>query len=102
MARRIGSLIQNNRELVVLGLLLESSLLIFVTVTGVRRGSYLLEVFFWLPFAIYLLTIWRVSKAEETAAAPRQIAAVVLFFPFFFLATGVFFPPPLSHDIYKK
>ena len=101
MARRIGSLIQNNRELVVLGLLLESSLLIFVTVTGVRRGSYLLEVFFWLPFAIYLLTIWRVSKAEETAAAPRQIAAIVLFFAFLFHATVLFSPSPLSNDIYR-
>jgi len=100
MVRGIGDLTRNNRGLIVLGILLQSSLLTLLTVTGLKRGSYLLEIFFWLPFTIYLLTIWWVSKMEE-ATALRQISAVILFFACIFHGTFLFSSSPLSNDIYR-
>lgn len=100
MVRRIGDLARNNRELVVLGMLLEFSLLTLLTVTGLKRGSYLLEILFWLPFTIYLVTIWWIARREE-ATASRQIAAVILFFALIFHATLLFSSSPLSDDIYR-
>jgi len=100
MVRRIGDLARNNRELVVLGMLLEFSLLTLLTVTGLKRGSYLLEIFFWLPFTVYLLTIGWISKRGEVTA-PRPIAAVILFFALIFHATLLFSSSPLSNDIYR-
>ena len=104
MVRRLGDLARNNRELVVFGILLESSLLIFLTVTGLERGSYLLEIFFWLPFTVYLLTIWRIPKRiskTEKAIAFGQISAVILLFAIIFHATLLFSSSPLSNDIYR-
>lgn len=98
--RRIGDLARNNGELVIFGILLESSLLTLLTVTGLKRGSYLLEIFFWLPFTVYLLTIWWISKMEE-ATALRQTPAVILSFALIFHATLLFSSSPLSNDIYR-
>jgi hypothetical protein len=56
-----------NKNLLALGVLLESAVLALLVVTGLNRGSYLLEIFFWLPFAIYLFTIWRVSRTDAHA-----------------------------------
>ena len=104
MLRGIGDAARNNRELVVFGILLESSLLIFLTVTGLERGSYLLEVFFWLPFTVYLLTIWRIPKRiSETGKVItfEQISVVILLFAIIFHATLLFSSSPLSNDIYS-
>jgi len=107
MVRRIGDLSRNNGELIVFGILLESSLLIFLTVTGLERGSYLLEVFFWLPFAVYLFTIWKISKKAskiEEATAPTQvsqISVIILLFAIIFHATLLFSTSSLSNDIYR-
>lgn len=105
--RRIGDLARNNGELVVFGILLESSLIIFLTVTGLERGSYLLEIFFWLPFTVYLLIIWMISKKaskiEEATARKQisQISLVILLFAIIFHATLLCSPSPLSNDIYS-
>ena len=107
MVRRIGDLTRNNGELIVFGILLESSLLIFLTVTGLERGSYLLEILFWLPFAVYLFTIWKISKKAskiEEATAPKQISqisVIILLFAIIFHATLLFSTSPLSNDIYS-
>lgn len=100
MVRRIGGFARNNGELVVLGILLEFSLLALLMVTGLNRRSYLLEILFWLPFTIYLLTIWWISKVEEDTE-PRQVSAVILFFALIFHATLLFSLSPLSDDIYR-
>jgi len=100
MVRGIGDLTRNNRGLIVLGILLESSLLTLLTVTGLERGSYLLEIFFCLPFTVYLLTIWWVLKTKESTTL-RQISAVILLFALIFHATLLFSSSPLSNDIYR-
>jgi hypothetical protein len=90
----------NNKELVALGCLLEFGLAVFVAASGVDRASWLLEVFFWLPFLVYLFTIWRSCRKEATAA-PKRSGAVILFFALLFQATLLFSPSPLSNDIYR-
>jgi len=103
MLRRVRELVGNNRELILFGILLEASLIIFLTVTGVDRGSYLLEIFFWLPFTVYILAIWRIPKrisATEKAISFGQISAIILMFAIIFHATLLFSQPPLSNDIY--
>ena len=47
-----------NKALIAPGLLLEAGLLLLLLTSGIYRGSYLLEIFFWLPFAVYLLALW--------------------------------------------
>jgi len=104
MMRRIGDQSRNSGELIVFGILLESSLLIFLIVTGLERGSYLLEIFFWLPFAVYLFTIWKISKKAskiEEATALKQISVIILLFAIIFHATLLFSTSPLSNDIYS-
>ena len=91
---------RNNKELVALGCLLEFGLVILLAATGVDRGSYLLEILFWLPFLIYLLTIWRIGRTDG-AATPGQTGAVILVFALLFHATLLFSSSPLSNDIYR-
>jgi hypothetical protein len=91
---------RNIKELVALGCLLEFGLVIFLAATGIDRGSYLLQVFFWLPFLIYLFTIWRISRTEDTVET-RRTGAVILFFALLFQATLLMSSSPLSNDIYR-
>jgi alpha-1,6-mannosyltransferase len=88
-----------NEMLIVLGVLLESALLILLKVTGLNRGSSLLEIFFWLPFTIYLLTIWWISKRKEKFSG--KIPAIIIFFALLFQVTLLPSPLPLSNDIYR-
>ncbi len=93
-------LAKQSKALIGLGFLLEAGLLLLLLVTGVYRGSYLLEIFFWLPFAIYLLTIWWISKTDKPASL-KQTSALVLLFALVFQVTLLFSPNPLSDDIYR-
>jgi hypothetical protein len=97
--RMIGNA-RHNKELVALGCLLEFGLVILLAATGIDRASYPLEVFFWLPFLVYLFAIWRISRTDGTAA-PRQTGAIILFFALLFHATLLLSSSPLSNDIYR-
>ena len=89
-----------SKALIGLGFLLEAGLLLLLLVTGIYRGSYLLEVFFWLPFAAYLLALWWISKTGKPASI-RATSALVLLFALVFQVTLLFSPSPLSDDIYR-
>ncbi len=93
-------LARQNKALIALGLLLEAGLLLLLLTSEIYRGSYLLEIFFWLPFAIYLLTIWWISKTDKPASL-KQTSALVLLFALVFQVTLLFSPNPLSDDIYR-
>ncbi|MBU2009647.1 MAG: DUF2029 domain-containing protein [Chloroflexi bacterium] len=93
-------LARQNKALIALGLLLEAGLLLLLLTSGIYRGSYLLEIFFWLPFAIYLLTIWWISRTDKPASL-KQTSVLVLLFALVFQVTLLFSPNPLSDDIYR-
>ncbi len=99
-AARVAALIRDYRDTLAFGLLLEAGLVVLLAITGLYRGSPLLEIFFWLPFAIYVLAIGRVGRAE-TIAAPGQTGAVILGFALLFHVTLLFSSAPLSNDIYR-
>jgi alpha-1,6-mannosyltransferase len=93
---------RGNKDLVVLGCLMEFGLVVLLAATGLDRGSYLLEVFFWLPFAIYLFTIWRINRRVATPLVnPGQTGILILFFALLFHATLLFSASPLSNDVYR-
>ena len=93
-------LVKRSRALIGLGFLLEAALLFLLLVTGIYRGSRLLEILFWLPFVIYLLAIWWISRTDKPASL-RQTLALVLLFALVFQVTILFSSSPLSDDIYR-
>jgi hypothetical protein len=96
----VRGLAKQSKALIGLGFLLEAGLLLLLLVTGLYRGSYLLEIFFWLPFAIYLLAIWWISRTPGQTDF-KQTSALVLLFALVFQVTLLFSSSPLSDDIYR-
>jgi len=89
-----------DRALIGLGFLMEAGLLLLLLVSGVRRDSWLLQIFFWLPFAVYLFAIWLVPRTAGQADS-RQTSAIILVFAVIFQVTLLFSRAPLSDDIYR-
>ncbi|MCL5950149.1 MAG: glycosyltransferase 87 family protein [Chloroflexi bacterium] len=84
----------------ILGLLLELAFVVLLVFTGLNRSSPWLEVFFFLPFSIYLLAVWYIGKMKTGPATPQTVA-VILLFAVVFEATLLLSPLPLSNDIYR-
>lgn len=81
------------------GLLLEGALLAFLA-TGVQRSRTSMGPVYLLPFAIYLLVVWRVVWRGERAHEPNDWLPV-LFFTLLFHATLLVSPTPVSDDIFR-
>lgn len=88
--------------LILLGLIQEFSLILFLLITGLKRGSSLLEIIFWVPFAVYIFTIWKVIRERPDGISSwKKIAVVILFFSFLFHITLLLSTQPLSDDLYR-
>ena len=101
MMRKVGKLARSSKELIVLGVLLEASLVVLLAATGLDRGSYRLELFFAIPFTVYLIAFWRISKTEDTTTPPKQTGVIVLVFALMFHGTMLLSRAPLSDDIFR-
>jgi hypothetical protein len=86
------------------------TLVIFLFATGMRRNSYLLELFFFVPFGVYAFIIFWVFKMLKKHKDEQQnrlnekrtykeLIFLILFFAILFRAIFLFTEPILSDDV---
>jgi hypothetical protein len=106
------SFIKCNKILIITGLTLFSTLLIFIVATGMRRDTFHLELYFLIPFTIYGIAIWRISRdrlfnkkngmsEKKRRGYYKRLLLLILLFSILFRAIFFFSSPILSDDVYR-
>ncbi len=114
----LRALLGRNRSLLLTGTVLWFSLLALLLGSGMERDSYRFEILFFLPFVVYLATIFLLGRQTgeggsggESGRDPiprkpgrpsrKELLAIILLFSILFRALFFFGAPLLSDDVYR-
>jgi hypothetical protein len=101
-----------NKILIIIGLTLFLTLVIFLFGTGMRRDTFHLELYFLIPFTIYGIAIYWISRdhlfnknngmsEKKGRVNYKKLILLILLFSILFRAIFFFSSPVLSDDVYR-
>ena len=108
----ISSFLNRNKIIIFLGISMVFGLLIFMFGSDMRRDTNRLELFFFIPFTIYLGTIFWIYKTQKNEGKfgrkytnqkvrIKEIFFIIIFFALIFRVIFLFSEPLLSDDVYR-